>query len=76
MKNIHHSPVSPKQKDIFFIIMYNKEKQQILTFEKLKPSNIWHLCLKNDFHTYLFSVYLYREKHLRKPMPQTTAFIV
>ncbi len=28
--------------------MPEQEKQQILTFEKLEPANVWLFCLKND----------------------------
>lgn len=28
----------------------NKEKQQIITSEKLKPANGWHFCLINNYY--------------------------
>ncbi len=43
---------SPKPIGIQITIMYDKEKYQILTTEKLEPSNIWHLCLKHDQSDY------------------------
>lgn len=38
------------QKDIHFLTKEDKEKQQIVPFEKLEPVDFWHFCLKNDFH--------------------------
>lgn len=35
---------STKLKDILFTVTQDKEKQQILTFEKLGPGNLWHFC--------------------------------
>lgn len=35
--------LSPKPKDIQFIIIYDEEKQQNLSFEKLKTENFWLL---------------------------------
>lgn len=33
--------------------IYDKEKQQILIFERLEMSNVWHFCLKTtDFQSY------------------------
>ena len=39
---------SLKPSDIQFSVMYDKEKQQILTFQKLEPEDVWHFCTKND----------------------------
>lgn len=43
---------SPTFKDIYFIMISEKEIKQILTFEKLEPDKIWYFSqffLKNDF---------------------------
>ena len=37
---------SPKSKNIWFSIMYEKEKHQILTFEKLGRANVSRFCFK------------------------------
>ena len=37
---------SPNPKDIQFNIIYDKEKHQIITSEKLKTANFVHFCLK------------------------------
>ena len=29
-------------------VIHEKGKQQIFTYKKLEPSNVWHLCLEND----------------------------
>lgn len=34
--------------DIQYTVIYDKEKQQIITFDELKPENVLHLCLKYD----------------------------
>ncbi len=40
---------SPKPKDVLFIILHDKEKQQILTFENLEPANVdWLLNYQNS----------------------------
>ncbi len=45
------TPISASQshrlssKDIQFTARWNGEKQQILTFEKLKPAIVWHFSL-------------------------------
>lgn len=41
---------SPKPKDSSFTLINDKEQQQILTFMKLEPANLWHFCLKNDWN--------------------------
>ena len=41
---------SPKSKDSSFTVRNDKEQQQILTFMKLEPANLWHFCLKNDWN--------------------------
>lgn len=38
----------PKPPNIQFPIKNDKEKQQILTFEKLELENVWQLFLKSD----------------------------
>lgn len=38
-----------KIKHILFVIIYDKENHQILTFEKLASANFRHLCLNNDY---------------------------
>lgn len=46
-KNVLFCPTnSPKLKDIKFIIIYDKEKQQRLTTEKLELGNVLHFCSK------------------------------
>lgn len=37
--------------DILFTIICDKNKQQILTFQRLELTNSWHFCLKNDRNT-------------------------
>ena len=32
------------------MLINDQEKQQILTFQKQKPENILHFCLKNDLN--------------------------
>lgn len=36
----------PKLTDSSFTVINDKHKQQIITFKKLRPGNVWHLCLK------------------------------
>ncbi len=33
-------------------MIWNTEKQQILTFEKLEPENVWLSSLKDDLNDY------------------------
>lgn len=45
-----------KHKDIYFTIIYSKEKHLIVMFDKLVAENIWHLCLeKRDILDYFLS---------------------
>ena len=37
---------SPKPKDSYHYVKW-QEKQQIITFKKLKPANVWHFCQTN-----------------------------
>lgn len=39
-------PTVQTPKNIKFTIICDKEKQQILTCEQLKPGNLWHFVLK------------------------------
>lgn len=43
---LFYSNYSPKPKDIRFTVIHDREKYQILTFEKLGPENVWHFGLK------------------------------
>ena len=43
-----HHTISPEPQDFSFTVINDKTKQQILTFKKLNPANVRHLCLKND----------------------------
>ncbi len=45
---LFYSTDIPKPKYIQFTIRYDGEKQQIITFEKLEPGNVWKFDLKND----------------------------
>lgn len=44
------------QKDIHFLTEEDKEKQQILPFERLEPVDFCHFCLKNDFNDESFQL--------------------
>lgn len=35
-----------RPKDSTFILVNDEEKQQILKFTKVEPSNVWQFCLK------------------------------
>lgn len=39
-------PAVQDPKTLSFTIINDKEKQQILTFQKLEPANVWHFCFK------------------------------
>lgn len=39
------STTSAKHQNIQHSIIIDKEKQQLLTFERLKPDNVWHFFL-------------------------------
>lgn len=38
------------QKQFLFMIVQEKWKQQIFTFENLEPDNVLHFCLRNSFY--------------------------
>lgn len=38
--------LTKSQRDISSVIIYNKEKHQLFTFEKLEPPCFWHFYLK------------------------------
>lgn len=40
----------PKPKYIQCTMIQNREKQQVLTLEKLEAANVWHLGLINAFN--------------------------
>lgn len=45
--NCFFCPTScPKLTDSSCTVINDKHKQQIITFKKLRPGNVWHLCLK------------------------------
>lgn len=44
-------------KDVQFTIIYDKEKPQVITFEKLKPTNYWCFCLKKVTETIITHFY-------------------
>lgn len=46
LNSLFDSTNSPKPEHVPFIIIYNQEKQQVLTFEKLIPGDVWHFSLK------------------------------
>lgn len=49
---LFRSTNSPKLKDSHLLSKYDKEKLQIVSFEKLEPANIWYICLKNVWDNY------------------------
>lgn len=42
---------SQKRKDFSFTVMNRKEKQQIPTFKKQEPADVWRFCLKKMTET-------------------------
>ena len=45
-----------KRKDSSFTVINNKDKQQILTFKRLEPANVWHENVWNDQKSYHLSL--------------------
>lgn len=51
------SPTAPNPKDIQFRIILSRQKQQIFTFEKLKPRQFWTFCLMNDLTSFWWFIF-------------------
>lgn len=53
---------SPTSKNIHFPMMQNREKQEILSFERLHPVKVWYFCLinelENQLSTFCFVIWL------------------